>query len=80
MRIEAVAAGPIAGPERCLTGVSAALAEARKVFREAAPGLSWPAVTAEANRISSGQNMTMLQALDIVLDRIAVSGPRALGR
>ena len=60
------------GPEQCLIGVSAALAEARQVFRKAAPGVPWSAVTAAAHRVRREQPMTMLEALNVVFARLAV--------
>lgn len=59
------------GPEQCLTGVSAALAEARQVFRKAAPGVPWTEVTAAANQVRAAQPMTMLEALNVVFARLA---------
>ena len=60
------------GPEQCLTGVSAALAEARQVFRKAAPGVPWSDVTAAAHQVRREQSLTMLEALDVVFARLAV--------
>ena len=59
------------GPEQCLTGVSAALADARQVFRKAAPGVPWTEVTAAANQVRAAQPMTMLEALHVVFARLA---------
>ena len=61
------------GPEHCLTGVSAALAQARTMFRQAAPEMSWADVTAEAHRVRgrSPEPMTLLQALQVVQNQIA---------
>ncbi len=71
MRVEALAARSFVGPERCLTGVSAALAEARKVLREVAPQVSWSDVTAEAHALRARQPMTLLEAIYVVFDRMA---------
>ena len=60
------------GPDQCLTGVSAALAEAREVFREAAPGVPWSEVTAAAHQVRREQPITMLEALNVVFARLAV--------
>ncbi len=71
MRWEAVIAtrSPY-GPEQCLTGVSAALAEARRLFRRAAPELSWTDVTARADAVRAQEPMTLMQALSVVYNRI----------
>ena len=71
MRIEAATGRYTFGPERCLTGVSAALAEARQIFREAAPGVPWSEVTAAAHQVRVAQPLTMLEALHVVFDRLA---------
>jgi hypothetical protein len=71
MRVEALAVRPSVGPDRCLTGVSAALAEARKLFREAAPQVSWSEVTAPATALRAQQPMTLLEAIYVVFDRMA---------
>jgi hypothetical protein len=72
MRPEAVTANrSYVGPEQCLTGVSAALAEARQVFRQAAPQMSWADVTMRAAAVRAHEPMTMLQALAVVFERIA---------
>ena len=70
MRIEPINGRSFFGPEWCLTGVSAALAEARRVFREAAPELNWPAVTAEVARVRAQDSLTLLDALNVVYQRL----------
>ncbi len=73
MRIEPLSVRYAPGPERCLTSASAALAEARKVWRETAPaGVSWDMVHGEAARLRTEQPLTLVQALQVVLDRLAI--------
>ena len=71
MRVQAVATGSYFGPEQCLTGVSHALAEARKLFRSAAPDMSWADVMSRAGQVRAREPMTLLQALGVVFDQIA---------
>jgi hypothetical protein len=72
MRTEAVTANrSYVGPDQCLTGVSAALAEARQIFLMKAPQMSWADVTMRAAEVRSNQPMTLLQALNVVFERIA---------
>ncbi len=59
------------GPEQCLTGVSRALAEARAIFRQAAPGIRWSEVTAQANQVRAREPMTLLEALHVVFGQVA---------
>jgi hypothetical protein len=67
MRVDSVTATRSSfGPEQCLTGVSAALADARQVFRKVAPDVSWTDVTARANGVRAANPMTFLQALAVV--------------
>ncbi len=70
MRVEAAARSHF-GPEQCLTGVSHALAEARKLFRIAAPELSWADVMSQAGQVRAREPMTLLQALGVVFNQIA---------
>lgn len=70
MRVEPITGTAFFGPDQCLTGVSHALAEARRTFRAAAPELSWPAVTAEAARVRAQESMTLLEALRVVYGRL----------
>ena len=73
MRIQPLSERYRVGPERCQTSASAALAEARKVWREIAPeGVSWDAVHTEAARLRTQEPLTLVQALQVVLDRLAI--------
>ena len=67
MRVEAVtgARSPY-GPQSSFTGVSAALAEARELFRRSAPHMSWSDVTARANALRTNEPMTLLQAISVI--------------
>jgi hypothetical protein len=58
------------GPDQCLTGVSAALAEARELFRRSAPHMSWSEVTARANVLRTNEPMTLLQAISVIHNQI----------
>ena len=73
MRIEPLNVKYAVGPDRCLTTASAALAEARKVWHEMDPkGVSWAAVHSEASRLRIQEPLTLVQALQVVLDRLAI--------
>jgi hypothetical protein len=63
MRIDPMNAASVFGPERAMTGVSAALAEARRVWQVNAPGVGWDAVHTEAARVRAQQPLTLLEAL-----------------
>jgi len=52
-------------------GVSAQLAETRAKLREAAPPDRWNAVMEEVTRVQVDQSASMLQAMQIVLRKIA---------
>ena len=52
-------------------GVSAALADARAKLREAAPPDRWDAVMDEVTRVQIDQSASMLEAMQIVLRKIA---------
>ncbi|MCV2488286.1 hypothetical protein OF117_02840 [Geodermatophilus sp. YIM 151500] len=71
MRIEPIGVRPLFGPDVCLTGVSQALAEARKLFRESAPEVSWAEVQAEASRLRTLESLTLLQALGVVFQKLS---------
>ena len=72
MRVEAVTASrSYVGPDQCLTGVSAALAEARQLFLQKAPQMTWSDVTMRAAAVRANEPMTLLQALNVVFERIA---------
>lgn len=73
MRIDPLNVKYAIGPERCLTTASAALAESRKLWREMEPkGVSWAAVHSEASRLRTQEPLTLVQALQVVLDRLAI--------
>jgi hypothetical protein len=71
MRVEAIGGPSYIGPEACLTGVSAALAEARRVPREAAPPGTFDRVLAEVHRVRASESMSLLDALGAVFQRMA---------
>jgi hypothetical protein len=71
MRIEPIDSRSYLGPETIITGVTAALAEARKTLRAAAPQGSWDAVQAEVSRVRATESMTLLDALHTVFKRLA---------
>lgn len=71
MRIEPIGARSYVGPESVVTGVSAALAEAQKMLRAAAPQGSWGTVRAEVSRVQAAQSLTLLDALYTVFGRLA---------
>jgi hypothetical protein len=52
-------------------GVSAALADARAKLREAAPPNRWDAVLSEVSRIQIEQKTSMLDAMHVVLGKLA---------
>ena len=52
-------------------GVSAALAETRGKLRDAVPTDQWDAVMAEVTKIQVDQSASMLQAMQIVLRKVA---------
>lgn len=52
-------------------GVSAALAEARAKLRDAVPANRWDAVMAEVTKVQVDQSTTVLEAMQIVLRRVA---------
>jgi hypothetical protein len=52
-------------------GVTAALADARAKLREAAPPDRWNAVMNEVTRVQVDQSTSVLQAMQIVLRRLA---------
>ena len=52
-------------------GVSAALAETRGKLRDAVPADQWDAVMAEVTKIQVDQSASMLQAMQIVLRKVA---------
>ncbi len=70
MRIEPLATRAFFGPDQCLTGVSYALAEARKMFRTAAPEVSWESVQAEAARVRARDGVSLLDALYAVFHQL----------
>ena len=53
------------------SGVTAALAAARKELREAAPADSWEGVLAEVQRLQSIEHMSPLDALQAVYAKLA---------
>ena len=59
-------------------GVTAQIAEARRMLHDAAPGDSWDAVLAEVRRLQNEQGVPVLAALHAVYAKLA-SGwqPRA---
>ena len=71
MRIEAIATHSYVGPERCLTGASAALAEARRMFLASSPTVPWSEVTARAAQVRAREPMTLVQAIQVVCDQLA---------
>jgi len=52
-------------------GVSAALAETRGKLRDAVPADQWDAVMAEVTKVQVDQSASMLEAMQIVLRRVA---------
>jgi hypothetical protein len=52
-------------------GVSAAIADARAKLRAATPPDRWDAVMAEVTRVQVDQSASMLQAMQIVLRKMA---------
>ena len=52
-------------------GVTAQLAEARRMLRAAAPAESWDAVLAEVQRLQNEQGVPLLAALHAVYAKIA---------
>ena len=52
-------------------GVSAALAEVRAKLREAAPPDRWDAVMEEVTKVQVDQSASMLEAMQIVLRKVA---------
>lgn len=60
---------PLRVPEQ--RGVSAALADARAKLREAAPPDQWDAVLNEVSRVQLERKTSMLEAMHVVLARLA---------
>lgn len=72
MSVAAISSRPLLGPEACFTGASAALAEARKTFLTIAPpDVSWADVTAQAAVLRANEPMSLVQSLQVVLNRLA---------
>jgi hypothetical protein len=68
-RVRSVLSPVVHVPEQ--RGVSAALADARAKLRDAAPPDRWDAVLSEVSRIQVERKTSMLDAMHVVLGRLA---------